>query len=72
MIMNSPTVPFGHVNAPSRDELIRTLRLVQHATAPTQNDGAYHENAHDLVSEVLAKVDAHAAYMAQHFPEHKP
>lgn len=61
MLMNPPTVPLNYVNMPSHDELVRVLRLVQHATAPTPDDGGYHEAAHDLASEVLGRVDAATA-----------
>lgn len=43
-------------NAPTYDELVTALRLIEHATAPTHDDGAYHEAAHDLATQVLARV----------------
>lgn len=56
------TVPANFVNHVPYDELVNALRLVQHATAPTHDDGAYHENAHDIASGVLSRIDARAAY----------
>ena len=64
MRMNPPTLPSNYVNMPSHDDLVRALRLIQHATAPTPDDGGHHEAAHDLASEVLGRVDAHNAYRA--------
>jgi hypothetical protein len=58
------TVPLNFVNTVQADELIRTLELIHHATAPTHDDGAYHEAAHDLADEVLKKVNARRAYEA--------
>ena len=60
MHMKPPTVPLNYVNMPSQDDLVRTLRLIQHATAPMPDDGGYHEAAHDLASAVLSRVDAAA------------
>jgi hypothetical protein len=34
-------------------DLLTAMRLVQHATSPAQEDGAYHENAFDLSSMAL-------------------
>ena len=42
--------------APTYDELVTTLRLIEHATAPTHDDGAYHEAAHDLASQMLQRL----------------
>lgn len=58
MRMNPPVLPQGFVNAPSRDELITALRLIEHATAPTHDDGAHHEAAHEIASEILGRADA--------------
>lgn len=44
--------------APTYDELVTTLRLIEHATAPTHDDGAYHEAAHDLATGVLQRLPA--------------
>lgn len=38
-----------------RDELLIALQLIEHATAPTHEDGAYHENAHELARAAIAK-----------------
>lgn len=58
MRMSPLTVPDGFVNNPSREELLTALRLIEHATAPTHDDGAHHEAAHDIASEILRRVDA--------------
>lgn len=58
MQMNPPTVPLNFVNAPSYDELITTLDLIRHATAPTPDDGGHHEAAHDLADAMLKRVEA--------------
>lgn len=62
MLMNPPTVPLNYVNAPSYQELVTALELVRHATAPSHDDGAYHENAHDLADGILKRVEARHAY----------
>ena len=36
------------------DEAIRHLRMIEHATAPSHDDGAHHENAHELALAGLA------------------
>lgn len=58
MMMHAPTVPHGYVNAPSYDELVTTLDLIRHATALSDNDDAYHENAHELAAGILTRVEA--------------
>jgi hypothetical protein len=63
MHMKPPTLPLNYAPMPSRDDLLLTLRLIQHATAPTPDDGGHHEAAHDLASEILKRVDAHVAYI---------
>lgn len=35
--------------------LLHSMRLIEHATAPTHDDGAYHEAAHDLATAAIAK-----------------
>lgn len=37
-----------------RDRLREALRNIEHATAPSHDDGAHHENAHSLDVEALA------------------
>ncbi|MEQ1692686.1 MAG: hypothetical protein ABMA00_15455 [Gemmatimonas sp.] len=64
MLMNPPTVPHGHANAPSYYELVNTLEQIRHATAPTPDDGGFHEAAHDLADAMLKRVDARAKYEA--------
>jgi hypothetical protein len=49
------------MNTPSYDDLVKTLKLIRHATALTQEDGAYHENAYDLADAALRKVEADSA-----------
>jgi hypothetical protein len=36
-----------------RDALLGAMKLIQHATAPTHNDDAYHEAAHDISSAAI-------------------
>lgn len=62
MRMNPPTLPLNYVNAPRYDELVTALELIRHATAPTHEDGAYHENAHDLACGILKRIEARRAY----------
>lgn len=50
------TAPAVQAGAPTYDELVTALRLIEHATAPTHDDGAYHEAAHDLASQVLVRL----------------
>ena len=40
-----------------RDALLEALRLIEHATAPTHDDGAYHEAAHDIACAAIAAVE---------------
>lgn len=54
----TPAVTVQVGAAPTYDELVTTLRLIEHATAPTHDDGAYHEAAHDLATGVLARLPA--------------
>ena len=37
-------------------ELVQALRLIEHATAPTPDDGGHHEAAHSIATEVLFRV----------------
>jgi hypothetical protein len=37
----------------SEGDLLTTMRLVQHATSPAHEDGAYHENAFNLSSKAI-------------------
>lgn len=64
MRMNPPTLPLNYVPAVSADELALALELISHATAPSHDDGAYHENAHELAEFVLRKVRARREYEA--------
>lgn len=63
--MNPPTVPIGHANMPSHDDLVHALRLIQHATAPTPDDGGHHEAAHDIAKDVLDKVERAKRFRAE-------
>ena len=65
MLMKPPTVPASHANAPSYDELVRTLQLIVHATAPTPEDGGGHENAYTLAMDMLKRVEARKEYEAR-------
>lgn len=38
-----------------RDGLLEAMAMIMHATAPTHNDGAYHENAYSLAEAAIAK-----------------
>lgn len=41
-----------------RDVLLNAMRLIEHATAPTQDDGGHHEAAHDIATAAIAKVQS--------------
>ena len=43
MRMNPPVLPENYVDKVHADELVRTLELIRHATAPAPNDGGHHE-----------------------------
>lgn len=62
MLMNPPTLPSDYVAAVHEEELVRALKLIRHATAPTPNDGGHHEAAHDLADAVLKRVEARRNY----------
>jgi hypothetical protein len=61
MALNSP--------APSYDDLVRALAFIEHATAPTHEDGAHHEAAHEIASGILAQVRAANAQPALALPQ---
>ena len=42
-------------------ELLEALKLIEHATAPTHDDGAYHENAHELARAAITKATGEQA-----------
>lgn len=65
MLMNPPTLPADYVKAPSYAELVQALELIRHATAPTHDDGGYHEAAHDLADDVLRRVEARKQWEAK-------
>lgn len=64
MRMNPPTLPLNYAKAVYHDELVTALELVRHATAPSPDDGGYHENAHDIADAILKRVEARRAYEA--------
>lgn len=72
MHMNPPTLPADYVPAVHADELVRTLELIWHATAPTPDDGGHHEAAHDLADAALKKIEARRLYEAKHLPSPAP
>lgn len=39
-----------------RDELLAAMKMIEHATEPSHDDGAYHENAYSLAVAAIAKV----------------
>jgi len=66
--MNPPTLPTDYVPAVPTDELVRALELIQHATAPTPDDGGHHEAAYELASSVLHKVYLRRLYDGRKLP----
>lgn len=66
MLMNPPVLQADYVPAVPANDLVLALQLIQHATAPTPDDGGHHEAAHDIASEVLLRVDARRKYEARH------
>ncbi len=40
-----------------RDVLLIAMKLIQHATSPTPNDGGHHEAAHDISSAAIKAVE---------------
>lgn len=63
MMMTPPTLPPNYVGEVHADELVRTLELIRHATAPEPNDCGHHEAAHELADAVLRKVEARRKYL---------
>lgn len=64
MMMNPPTLPADYAPEVHADELVRVLKLIRHATAPTPDDGGYHEAAHDLADAVLKRVEKRERHLA--------
>ncbi len=62
MQMTAPNLPLNYAHHVPYEDLVTALRLIQHATAATPDDGGHHEAAHDLSSGALAKIDARAEY----------
>lgn len=65
MLMNPPTLPADYVPAVHSDDLVRTLELIRHATAPTPDDGGHHEAAYGLADAALKRVEARKLYEAK-------
>ena len=65
MLVKPPTVPANHANAPSYEDLVQTLQLIVHATAPAPDDGGGHENAYALAMDALKRIEARKEYEAQ-------
>jgi hypothetical protein len=38
----------------SESDLLTSMRLIEHATSPAHDDGAYHEAAHDIAAASIA------------------
>ena len=38
-------------------EMLQAMRLIEHATAPTHEDGGHHEAAHEISSAAIAKAE---------------
>lgn len=66
MQMKPPTLPLDYVPAVTNEELVNTLELIRHATAPEPDDGGHHENAHSLADDMLKRVAARKDYEAAH------
>lgn len=43
--------------APSYDDLVQALLMIQHATAPKPDDGGHHEAAYDLATDALSGIN---------------
>lgn len=51
------------------DDLVHALKLIQHATKPSPDDGGYHEAAYDIASEILLRIEAREIYDRKHTQE---
>lgn len=66
MRMNPPTLPADYVPLVHADELVHTLRLIVHATAPRpEDDGGHHEAAYELAMSTLKRWEARREYEAK-------
>lgn len=66
MRMNPPTLPADYVPPVHADELVNTLRLIVHATAPRpEDDGGHHEAAYELAMSILKRWEARREYKAK-------
>jgi hypothetical protein len=61
MMMNPPVLPLDYQKPVYLDELVTALELIRHATAPSHDDGAYHENAHEIADAILKRVALYRA-----------
>lgn len=58
LVSEGPPLSKGRTGKiPSYGELETTIRLIHHATAPTHDDGAYHEAAYGLADKMITRID---------------
>ena len=69
MMMKPPTLPADYVPEVHASELVQTLQLILHATAPTPDDGGHHEAAYELAMATLKRVEARREYVAKNGPD---
>lgn len=63
MLMKPPTLPTDYVPAVHADDLVQTLQLIVHATAPRpEGDGGHHEAAYELAMATIKRVEARKDY----------
>jgi hypothetical protein len=62
MQMKPPVLPLNYVKPVDKAELVTALELIRHATAPSHDDGAHHENAHGIADAILKRVEAWERY----------
>ncbi len=71
MQSTAPTLPLNYVPPVYPDEMEQALRLIAHATAPSHDDGAFHETAYELASAILKRLDARRAYEGGVYETHQ-
>lgn len=64
MLMKPPTLPLHYAHSVPYDDLVTALKLIRHATAPTHEDGAYHEAAFGIADPIVKRIEAREAYDA--------
>lgn len=64
MRMSPPVLPDDFAPTVGVDDLLGILLQIQHATAPTHSDGAYHEAAHDLSTTAIDAIYARRRFEA--------